>query len=304
MRNSFSDTLASLYGKNEFIFLTGDLVFMALENLMDVMGGRFINAGVAEQNMVSVAAGIASTGLQTWVYSIASFIYTRPFEQIRNDVCMHDLDVKIVGNGGGYGYGAMGATHHALEDYGTLLTLQNMRIYIPAFARDVPVIVSRMAGIRKPAYLRLGKCELPKGFDPPSYAPWRKLSHGARSLILAVGPLAGTLLLPLQELAAGDRPELWVLTELPVAGQLPQDFLESLDRCGNLIVVEEHILHGSVGQMISYLIMTSGVKLSGFRHVCAKGYPSGCFGSQAFHRKESGLDPASILHIAVGSCAG
>ena len=87
------------------------------------MGSRFINAGVSEQNMVSVAAGLARSGLRPWTYSIAPFLYARPFEQIRNDVCFHHLPVILVGNGGGYGYGVMGSSHHALEDYGCLLTL-------------------------------------------------------------------------------------------------------------------------------------------------------------------------------------
>src|SRR5256714_10392725 len=99
------------------VFLTGDLGYKALEPLREVMGRRFINAGVAEQNMISVAAGLARSGLKPWTYSIAPFIYARPYEQIRNDVCLHDLPVRLVGNGGGYGYGVMGATHHPLEDF-------------------------------------------------------------------------------------------------------------------------------------------------------------------------------------------
>ena len=107
-------------------------------------GSRFINAGVAEQNMVSVAAGLARQGMRAWAYSIAPFIYARPFEQIRNDVCLHNLPVVLVGNGGGYGYGVMGGTHHALEDYGVLLGLPNLRVYIPAFDGDVSRLAARI----------------------------------------------------------------------------------------------------------------------------------------------------------------
>ncbi len=103
------------------VFLTGDLGFMALEPLRDRLGDRFINCGVAEQNMVTVAAGLAKEGFDVWVYSIAPFCYARALEQIRNDVCLHGLPVRVLGNGGGYGYGVMGPTHHALEDYGILL---------------------------------------------------------------------------------------------------------------------------------------------------------------------------------------
>src|SRR5882757_11327316 len=103
MRNAFCSAMVALSAKKPLVFLTGDLGFMALEPLQCAMGERFINAGVAEQNMVSVAAGAARIGEQCWAYSIAPFIYGRPFEQIRNDVCLHDFNVKLVGNGGGYG---------------------------------------------------------------------------------------------------------------------------------------------------------------------------------------------------------
>ena len=124
MRNILASTLVAYASKPEFVFLTGDLGFMALEPVQQAAGSRFINAGVAEQNMVSVAAGMARVGLKPWVYSIAPFVYARAFEQIRNDVCYHKLPVFLVGNGGGYAYGVMGGTHHALEDYGALLTLR------------------------------------------------------------------------------------------------------------------------------------------------------------------------------------
>src|SRR5262245_6852444 len=131
MRESFCRALVRNAWRPELVFLTGDLGFKALEPLRDQMKSRFINAGVAEQNMVCVAAGLGKTGLRPWVYSIAPFVYARPFEQIRNDVCLPDLPVVLVGNGGGYGYGVMGSTHHALEDYGVLLTLSNLRAFVP-----------------------------------------------------------------------------------------------------------------------------------------------------------------------------
>ena len=123
MRDVFCRTLVSQAANRNLVFLTGDLGFKALEPLRDAMGARFVNAGVAEQNMISVAAGLAKLGLRPWAYSIAPFIYARPFEQIRNDICLHGLPVVLVGNGGGYGYGVMGGTPHALEDYGCLLPL-------------------------------------------------------------------------------------------------------------------------------------------------------------------------------------
>src|SRR3954447_24215130 len=137
MRDVFCKALVQMSAREDFVFLTGDLGYRALEPLREAMGKRFINAGVAEQNMVTVAAGLAREGLRPWVYSIAPFLYARPFEQIRNDVCLHRLPVALVGNGGGYAYGVMGATHHALEDYGALLGLPGLRAYVPAFDADL-----------------------------------------------------------------------------------------------------------------------------------------------------------------------
>jgi hypothetical protein len=137
MRRRFADAIVALAGDPTLAFLTGDLGYMALEPVRDALGTRFLNAGVAEQNMISVAAGLARTGLRPWAYSIAPFLYARPFEQVRNDVCLHRLPVRLAGNGGGYGYGVMGATHHALEDYGALLTLDAMTVLVPAFGADV-----------------------------------------------------------------------------------------------------------------------------------------------------------------------
>src|SRR5438105_2402886 len=152
MRNVFCRSMIeAATADGSVVFLTGDLGYKALEPLRDAMGRRFINAGVAEQNMISVAAGLARAGLKPWAYSIAPFIYARPYEQVRNDVGLHDLPVRLVGNGGGYGYGVMGATHHAMEDYGALLCLQNLHAFVPAFAQDVRDIVRRLGTFPHPA---------------------------------------------------------------------------------------------------------------------------------------------------------
>jgi transketolase len=295
MRSEICHALIELNQQAPFVFLTGDLGFMALEPLRNVMGDHFINAGVAEQNMVAVAAGMTSEGFQCWVYSISPFLYARPFEQIRNDLCMHNADVKLIGNGGGYGYGSMGATHHALEDYGALLTLQNMRAYIPAFASDIPQIVSRMAQSQGPAYLRLGLCEKPPLFEPPDYAPWRNVLSGKGPVILIVGPLAGGFIRALQLIEPSDRPDVWVVSELPLAQDIPDSFREAIGRSQHLCIVEEHVRQGSAGQMIAHCLMTQGVAVRRFEHYCAKGYPSGTYGSQLYHRRECGLDVQSVL---------
>jgi transketolase len=304
MRTILSTVLTELCSRPDFVFLTGDLGFMALEPVREAAGARFINAGVAEQNMVTVAAGLAREGLRPWVYSIAPFLYARPFEQIRNDVCLHRLPVALVGNGGGYAYGVMGATHHALEDYGALTSLAHLTAYVPAFAEDVGAAVTRIAAGSGPAYLRLGRDEKPKGFTLPPYAPWRRVLAGSGATMVIVGPLAGGIIEALLAAPEASRPSVWVVTELPITdAMLPVAFLDDLRRSGHLFVVEEHVAQGSAGQMLAYALAKRGLAPARFTHRSALGYPSARYGSQKFHRKESGLDPASILAAVQGSAA-
>ncbi|MBF0140785.1 MAG: transketolase [Magnetococcales bacterium] len=298
MRDAVCSALLSLFGRHPFVFLTGDLGFQALEPLRAVMGEKFINAGISEQNMISVAAGLAQQGMMAWTYSIGSFGYARPFEQIRNDVCLQSLPVKLVGNGGGYAYGAMGPSHHALEDYGILLTLPGMRVYVPIFGKDVQSIVERMAVSTTPGYLRLGRCECPPGYTVPPYAPWRRLLAGRGTPTLVVGPVAGSLLAACLAMELDVRPEIWGVTELPVRNsEMPAEFLAIVRQHRCLCVVEEHVAHGGVGQMVAHELLTMGVPMDALLHAHAHGYPSATCGSQSFHRRESALDAPSILRL-------
>jgi transketolase len=292
MRNAFCNALVELAADPAFVFLTGDLGFKALEPLRDKMGARFINAGVAEQNMVSVAAGLAKEGLRPWVYSIAPFLYARAFEQIRNDVCLHGTSVVLVGNGGGYGYGVMGSTHHAIEDYGALLSLQGMRVYIPAFDCDLGEVTRYLIRADHPAYLRLGVSEQPKWFSPPPFAPWRHLLKGVGPTIAITGPLAGGILDAVRQ--SDISADVWLVSGLPVT-ELPSEFLSSLRRSNYLMVIEEHVCAGGFGQMLSHQLLLAGAAPGQFVHRTALGYVSGKYGSQRFHRAECGLDPASIV---------
>lgn len=298
MRTAFCQSLLAVADQAQFVFLTGDLGYKALEPLAAAMGQRFINAGVAEQNMIAVAAGLAKVGLRPWAYSIAPFIYSRPMEQVRNDLCLHDLPVVLVGNGGGYGYGVMGATHHALEDYGQLLCLPHMQVCIPAFDADVKPAVAKLMLTQHPAYFRLGLGEEPKDYSPPPYAAWRRLIEGEGPTALVVGPLAGALLHTLRDAPRRRRPNLWVLAELPM--EPPQEFLDDVANSPLLVVIEEHVATGSVGQMLAHYLLSHGLAPARFEHRCAKGYPSGLYGSQKFHRAECGLDADSLTQLLLG----
>jgi transketolase len=302
MRAELCAALVARADRPEMVFLTGDLGFMALEPLRDRLGSRFINCGVSEQNMVGAAAGLAREGLEVWVYTIAPFCYARAFEQIRNDICLHGLPVRLLGNGGGYGYGVMGPTHHALEDYGVLLTLPGMTAYVPAFNEDVAPVVER-AGAEGPSYVRLGRGELPADVTLPAYAPWRRLIAGDGPVVVAAGPLAGSAMAALRDLQ-GVHPELWVVSELPLAAvPPPPEFVDRIAASGQLCVIEEHVDQGGLGQMLAIWALNAGITVRAFRHQHARGYPSGLYGSQTFHRRESMLDADSIRHAVLALAA-
>jgi transketolase len=285
------------------VFLTGDLGFMALEPLQDAMGARFINAGVAEQNMMGVAAGLAHEGLDVWTYTIAPFCYARTFEQIRNDICMHRLPVKLLANGGGYGYGVMGATHHALEDYGVLLTLPGMIAFAPAFDEDVAAVVEAADLARAPAYIRLGRGEAPAAAAVPGYAPWRCLLPGECGVMVAVGPLAGSAWSVLRDMPIDSRPALWAMCELRADAAPPEDLVRALRQAPHLAVIEEHVAHGSAGSMLCLWAASAGIALETFVHLHASNLPRQTYGSQIFMRAQARLDPASIAAAAASMAA-
>ena len=267
------------------------------------MGERFINAGVAEQNMISVAASLARQDFEVWAYSIAPFCYARPFEQIRNDVCFHRLPVKLLGNGGGYGYGVMGPTHHAIEDYGIMLTLPGMRVYAPAFDEDVEEVVDLVAENGSPTYLRLGRGEAPADWEVPQYAPWRELVSGQpETVVIAVGPLAGTFISAILDLPVESRPSLWAVTELPISNNPPPPELQArIAQAQHVVIAEEHVAHGGFGSDFALWHTTKGIALRGFQHMYARSHTYDRYGSQAFLRRKSGLDPATLIEMLEAS---
>ena len=295
MRKQLCDALIARAENPDMAFLTGDLGFMALEPLREKMGQRFINAGIAEQNMISVAAAMARQKWETWVYSIAPFCYARPFEQIRNDITFHKLPVRLIGNGGGYGYGVMGPTHHAIEDYGILLTLPNITAFIPVFDEDVPTVIERAGASANAAYIRLGRGEAPKDFDIPEYSAWRQLVSGGGVPIIAVGPLAGTYIQALTNLPVAIRPNLWALGELPLSlNTPPEQLMAQIIEAGEFCIVEEHVARGGVGSEFALYLLSNRI-FAKLHHMHAKAHHYPRYGSQNYLRQASGLDPQSVL---------
>lgn len=296
MRAEFVDAMLALFEeRRDLVFITADLGYMALERIRDTYGERFVNAGVAEQNAVSLAAGLARAGQLPWVYSMAVFTVLRPYEQIRTDVCLHRLPVKLVGNGGGYGYGIMGATHHALEDVGAMRALPNLRIYLPLTASDVAAVVARMAADPLPNYLRLNAPAAIPGGVPP-FAPWRRLKAGRGCVVVGMGPV----LQGLYDMGAPDlldELEIWSVGVLPLT-DIPVDLAGSIRETRRVVVMEEHYAACGLGEALSHLLLSSGTIPESLTCLRAAGYPSGRYGSQAFHQAENGLaGPALVARL-------
>jgi transketolase len=298
MRKEFCRVIEKITVKNKkTIFLTGDLGFMALEDIQKSMGKRFINVGVGEQNMVSMAASLASKGFTVFCYSIAPFTVFRPAEQIRLDVCLHNMDVKIIGNGGGYGYGIMGGTHHAIEDIAVLSSFQNMRCYIPFCAEDVAEITKQMMNRRGPAYIRLEKGSKPDYIKIPAYNPIRKILNGNKLTIVSMGPISLNAIRAIESISPKKNiADLFIVSEIPIA-ELTKELIYSIKKTNKLLVIEEHVSRGGLGENLSLQLTQKSIAPKKFSHLHAVGYPDGLYGDQKFHQAKSKLDSSSIQKI-------
>jgi transketolase len=163
MRTAFIETLFELAKQDErIVLIVGDLGFSVVECFMEQLPRQFVNAGVAEQNMTGMATGMALSGKVVFTYSIANFPTLRCLEHIRNDVCYHNANVKIVAVGGGFAYGSMGATHHATEDLGIMRMLPGMVVVAPGDPMEARKATPAIAAYPGPCYLRLGKAGEPQ----------------------------------------------------------------------------------------------------------------------------------------------
>ena len=295
MRKEFSQWVED-YGRRDprLIFLTGDLGFMALENVRTALGSRFVNMGVCEQNMIAVAAGLAQQGLRPLCYSIASFAVFRPYEQIRLDAALHRLPVRIVGNGDGYGYGIMGATHHALEDIAALSCLPNFACVVPLCNSDVAGAAEALFRHDGPGYLRLGLGLWPEQLGSlPGFRPIRQLVAARvappKLTIVGLGPVLLNILPWIVEAA---RVDVFAVSQLPLPG-MDGSLMRSVADSRQLLVIEEHVARGGLGEHVAAVLAKEGIAFKMY-HRHAVGYPNGRYGSQAYHQTQSGLDAVSL----------
>jgi len=254
MRNAFAKEMTRLAGENEkIVLLSGDIGNRLFDEYKQKFPSRFYNCGVAEANMISVAAGMAMCGLRPVTYTIASFTTARCFEQIRVDVAYHNLPVVIVGVGGGLSYAENGATHQSCEDIALMRTLPNMKVVCPGDAFEAAAALSRVMEQDGPVYLRLGKKGEPLVHQArPGLTIGKSLtiSEGREVRLIATGNMLPTAVeaakkLNGQGIAAG-------VESLHTVKPLDEEMLRSAFSEARLVaVIEEHSVIGGVGAAVA-----------------------------------------------------
>lgn len=261
MRTAFIDTLTEEAGRDERIALVvGDLGFGVVERFRDRYPDRYVNAGVAEQDMIGLASGMAFAGAVTVAYSIANFAILRCLEQIRNDICYHIADVKVVAVGGGLAYGALGVTHHGTEDIAAVRSLPEMRIVVPADAAESRWAVQTALRTPGPFYVRLGRNgEPPVHRSEPHLELGRAavLRQGSTATVIGIGSILGAAMVAADRLAERGI-ELRVLSMHTVAPLDEEAVLAASRETGAIVTIEEHCVSGGLGSAVAEVLAESG----------------------------------------------
>ena len=284
MRNAFIEELASLASVHKQVALVvGDLGYSVIEPFADRFPDRFINAGVAEQNMTGLAAGMASEGYHVFTYSIANFPTFRCAEQIRNDVAYHRLPVTVVAVGGGLAYGALGYSHHAVQDYALMRSFPNMLIAAPGDPMEVRACMRFLVANPQPSYLRLGKAGEPC-FHPavPVVEPgrWLRVSPGASEGGAALLSTGATLGLAMSHAAkrTGAPAEVYSMPLWSMASKRLQP--GQIQNHSQVTSYEDHLQDGGFGSWLLESAATRPDLLSRLRSVSLDPKVCGTVGSQ------------------------
>ena len=297
MRTAFVRALIEEAEQDErIVLLTGDLGFMALEPFRDRFPDRFFNVGVAEQNMVGVATGLAEAGFTPFCYSIVPFAVLRPYEFIRNGPVLHGWKVRIVGMGGGFEYGSAGPTHYGLEDVGVMRLLQGMAVVAPADAEQATAAVRALSAWPGPAYLRLGKNDPNKrvpGLDGRfELGKVQEVREGSDVVVFAMGSIGSSVSAALDELEAHGISATFAV--IASVSPRPTDDIARLVATHRLAVtVEAHVAVGGIGSLVAETIADTNANCRLVR--LAVDTPYGRKGGgEAFLHEMHGLSPSAI----------
>jgi transketolase len=295
MRREFIEALVAIAEHDErVVLLTGDLGFAALEPFSERFPNRFFNAGVAEQNMVGMATGLAEAGLTPYVYSISTFASMRGYEFIRNGPVLHDLPVRIVGVGEGADYSHNGITHYALEDVALMRAQPGLTLVNPASSGQVAPMLRAVQDLSGPAYIRLSKLSgsvpgLPDEFE---LGRAHRIGAGGSVAIVALGAMASNAVACADLLAErGVRASVIVVSSVTPAPI--DDLIAALSGVSLTLSVEAHYVTGGVGSLVAEVIAEHGLGCRLIR-AGAKTAPAGVSGSLAYMHEQLGISPQRL----------
>lgn len=279
----------------QIVLITGDLGYGVLESFAEEFPKRYFNAGISEQAMMGMAAGLASRGKKVFVYSIGNFPTLRCLEQIRNDVCLMNNPVCIVSVGAGYAYGAQGYSHHALEDLACMRVLPNMRVLVPSDPIETKYSVASICEKSRPTYLRLGKSNesiLHFSAESLNIESPIQMSTGDNGSVLFCGSV-GSVALAANELL--NRFGLAVnIYSVPDMHAINNEFLAKIAGEGPILTLEEHYKFGGFGSYIlerySELEVSPKIKIVG-----AQRSQPNLIGDQSYLRTANGISPEVLL---------
>ncbi|HEY7063026.1 MAG TPA: transketolase C-terminal domain-containing protein [Chloroflexota bacterium] len=305
MRGAFIQTLVEVAARDpRVLLLTGDLGYMAVEPFAEAYPDRFFNAGVAEQNMVGLATGLAEAGFLPFVYSIVNFAVLRPYEFIRNGPVLHRLPVRIVGVGGGLEYSHNGASHFGLEDVAVMRVQPGLTVLAPADAAQTSTALRATWDLPGPVYYRLGKDDRLRvpGLDG-QFALGRAqcIRPGDDLLFVTMGSVAAEAvaaadLLAEQDVAAG------VLVVASVSPPPVEDLLAALRDVPLVVTVEAHYATGGVGSLVAEVLAEHAVPCRLLR-LGVQRSPNGLTGSQDYLYREHGLAREALVAAALAQLA-
>ena len=299
MRSEFVQTLVEACESDErILLLTWDLGYSALEPFVERFPGRFFNVGVAEQNMMGLATGLAEAGFSPFVYSIATFASMRPYEFIRNGPILHELPVRVVGMGGGLDYGPNGMTHYALEDVALMRVQPELAVLVPADSEQVCAAVRATQAISGPAYLRLEKQGAPiPGLDGRfELGRAQLIGSGEDVALVALGGVAREAV-QAAELLAERGLEATVAIVSTFNPAPSEDLGRLLSRIPLAVSLEAHYLAGGVGSFVCEVVAERGLDCRVIR--CGVGsVPRGQTGSRDSLYKLYGLTAENIARTA------
>ncbi|MBN2122384.1 1-deoxy-D-xylulose-5-phosphate synthase [Candidatus Micrarchaeota archaeon] len=296
MRRAFVDALLDIAKEDErVVVITPDMGFSVFERFREAFPERIYNTGIAEQNSVGIASGLALNGKVVFVYSIVPFVTMRPFEQVRIDACYQNLPIKLVGSGGGLTYGPLGPTHHSIEDIALMRALPNMSVLCPGDPIESVLCTKEAHRIPGPAYIRLGK----GSGEPTIHESTPDFSIG-RGIVLKEGKDANIIstgnMLENATLASGLLEKEGIgcgVVSMPSVKPLDLELVSSLSRKAPLFSLEEHSMIGGLGSAVAEFLSESG-EHSSFLRIALPDRFCHEVGSQQYLRNLYGLSPEGI----------